>query len=104
MAWFSRKRASHSSGAVLRIENLDVYYGRAHALQGVSLTLEHGAVAVIELFGTRRAMFASNYPVDSLRASFDAIYSGFDEITRGFSDAERRGLFHDNAVRIYRME
>jgi len=47
MAWFSRKRASHSSGAVLRIENLDVYYGRAHALQGVSLTLEHGAVAVI---------------------------------------------------------
>ena len=25
---------------ILEIENLDVYYGRAHALQGVSLTLE----------------------------------------------------------------
>jgi len=61
-------------------------------------------LAAIELFGTSRALFASNFPVDSLRESFDAIYCGFDEITRGFSDAERRALFHDNAVRIYRME
>jgi len=61
-------------------------------------------LAVIELFGTRRAMFASNYPVDSLRDSFNSIYTGFDQATRGFSPAERRGLFHDNAVRIYRME
>jgi predicted TIM-barrel fold metal-dependent hydrolase len=61
-------------------------------------------LTVIELFGTRRAMFASNFPVDGLCASFSEIYSGFDEITRGFSPAERRTLFHDNAVRIYRME
>lgn len=58
----------------------------------------------IDLFGVQRAMFASNFPVDSLRATFSEIYSGFDEITRGFSAAERRALFHDNAVRIYRME
>ena len=61
-------------------------------------------LATIELFGAGRAMFASNFPVDSLRASFDAIYSGFDEITRDFSAAERRSLFHDNAVRLYRMD
>ena len=61
-------------------------------------------LATIELFGTARAMFASNFPVDSLRASFDSIFSGFDEITRGFAPAERRALFHDNAVRLYRME
>jgi predicted TIM-barrel fold metal-dependent hydrolase len=61
-------------------------------------------LAVIELFGTRRAMFASNFPVDSLRDSFSSIYAGFDQATRGFSPTERRDLFHDNAVRIYRME
>ena len=61
-------------------------------------------LAAIELFGTARAMFASNFPVDSLRGTFSGIFSEFDAITRGFSDAERRGLFHDNAVRIYRME
>ena len=58
----------------------------------------------IELFGVRRCMFASNYPVDSLRASFSTIYSGFEEITRGLPDPQRRALFHDNAMRIYRME
>jgi predicted TIM-barrel fold metal-dependent hydrolase len=59
---------------------------------------------VVELYGTQRAMFASNYPVDSLRGSFDSIYAGFDEATRGLTPAERGNLFHDNAVRIYRME
>lgn len=61
-------------------------------------------LALVELFGAQRAMFASNYPVDSLRDSFDAIYEAFDEITRAFSDDERRALFHDNAVRVYRMQ
>ena len=57
----------------------------------------------IELFGGQRAMFASNFPVDGLCHSFGAIYSAFDEITRDFSDPERSALFHDNAVRLYRM-
>jgi predicted TIM-barrel fold metal-dependent hydrolase len=60
--------------------------------------------AVLELFGTQRAMFASNYPVDGLRDRFGDIYKTFDDATRGYSPAERRALFHDNAVRIYRME
>jgi uncharacterized protein (UPF0261 family)/ABC-type branched-subunit amino acid transport system ATPase component len=32
---------------ILEISNLDVYYGRAHALQGVSLALDHGVLAVV---------------------------------------------------------
>jgi predicted TIM-barrel fold metal-dependent hydrolase len=60
-------------------------------------------LAAIELFGVERCMFASNFPVDGLCASFDEVYSAFDEITRGFSPAERRALFHDNAMRIYRL-
>jgi len=60
-------------------------------------------LTLIEHFGARRVMFASNYPVDSLRDSFDTIWGTFDQITRGFSDDERRALFHDNAMRIYRM-
>jgi predicted TIM-barrel fold metal-dependent hydrolase len=69
--------------------------------------LEHWREVVLDtiaLFGTDRCMFASNFPVDSLRHTFSEIFSEFDHITRGFSEAERRALFHDNAVRIYRME
>jgi predicted TIM-barrel fold metal-dependent hydrolase len=58
----------------------------------------------IELFGVDRAMFASNYPVDSLVASFDTIYGGFKAIVRDFSKADRQKLFHDNAVRLYRLQ
>jgi predicted TIM-barrel fold metal-dependent hydrolase len=60
-------------------------------------------LGAIELFGAQRAMFASNFPVDGLRGTFDEIYSAFDAITAAFPDAERRALFHDNAVRIYKM-
>ena len=61
-------------------------------------------LALIELFGAQRAMFASNYPVDGLRDGFDAIYASFDGFTRDFPQAERDALFHDNAVRIYRIQ
>ena len=61
-------------------------------------------LAAIEIFGIERAMFASNFPVDGLCASFDAIVTGMLAITRDFAAAEQRALFHDNAIRIYDME
>ena len=59
---------------------------------------------VIDLFGVERCMFASNFPVDSVCATFAEIFSGFDEIVRDFAPHERSALFHDNAIRIYAME
>jgi uncharacterized protein (UPF0261 family)/ABC-type branched-subunit amino acid transport system ATPase component len=44
---FSRQRGTERRSALLQIDKLDVHYGRAHALQGVSLTLEHGVLAVV---------------------------------------------------------
>ena len=47
MSWFSRRRVEGGPGPILRVERLDVYYGRAHALQDVSLTLDRGILAVV---------------------------------------------------------
>jgi branched-chain amino acid transport system ATP-binding protein len=47
MRWFSHVRRTRSSGPILVVEKLDVYYGRAHALQEVSLSLDHGVTAVV---------------------------------------------------------
>ncbi len=58
-------------------------------------------LAVIELFGVERCMFASNFPVDSLCASFPAIFGGFETIVAGFREAEKEALFAGNARRIY---
>jgi predicted TIM-barrel fold metal-dependent hydrolase len=61
-------------------------------------------LTTIELFGVERAMFASNFPGDSLCATFSQIFEGFCEIVSGFGESEQRFLFRDNAMRIYAME
>ena len=45
--WRRRPRPERGNVAALAIENLDVHYGRAHALQQVTLTLERGVIAVV---------------------------------------------------------
>ena len=60
--------------------------------------------AAIDIFGIGRAMFASNFPVDGLCASFDAIVTGIRAILHEFPAAEQQAFFHDNALRIYDME
>lgn len=58
-------------------------------------------LTTIELFGVERCMFASNFPVDSLCASFDDIYRGFAAIVADFPEDERHALFEGNARRLY---
>ena len=60
-------------------------------------------VEAIEIFGVNRAMFASNFPVDGLYATYSEVFSAYRTITAHFSYAERRALFSDNAERIYRL-
>lgn len=57
----------------------------------------------IAIFGAGRCMFASNFPIDSLVADYRTIFSGFREITADFPPDDIGKLFHDNAVRIYRL-
>jgi len=79
--------------------------GLGQAGQAWTVAANRGIVlTAIEAFGVERAMFASNFPVDSLCATFDTIFSGFRAIVSDFSASEQRALFHDNAVRIYKME
>ena len=57
----------------------------------------------IEAFGTERAMFASDFPVDRAHGTFDAVYSAFDSVTADFSATDRGRLFASNAEAIYRI-
>ena len=61
-------------------------------------------LATIDAFGSGRCMFASNFPVDSLCASFTTIFAGFRAIVRDFTAGEQRALFRDNAIRIYGID
>ena len=58
---------------------------------------------VIDLFGAKRCMFASNFPVDRVWASWDKIFGAFDVLTSDLAEDERTKLFAANAERIYRI-
>lgn len=55
----------------------------------------------IELMGTERCMFASNFPVDSLVVRLDDLFSAFKTLSADYSRAQRLALFCDNAMRCY---
>jgi predicted TIM-barrel fold metal-dependent hydrolase len=57
----------------------------------------------IEQFGVDRCMFESNFPVDKVSYSYAVIWNAFKRISEGFSAEERSALFHDTAVRVYRL-
>lgn len=57
----------------------------------------------IQIFGTDRAMFASDFPTDSLFRSFDRHLDAYHAIVADLSQREWRALFAENANRIYRL-
>ncbi len=57
----------------------------------------------IAIFGADRCMFASNFPVDSITSSYAQIWHAYDEITSRLPAPGRQKLFHDNAVKYYRL-
>lgn len=58
----------------------------------------------IEAFGTKRAMFESNYPVDYWGASYPVLWNAFKRITSGASVGEKTDLYAGNAARFYDIE
>ncbi|MCU9952853.1 amidohydrolase family protein [Burkholderia sp. BKH01] len=57
----------------------------------------------IAIFGWERCLFASNFPVAGLRVSYPALLRTFARAMADLDDAARRAIWHDNAVRVYRI-
>jgi predicted TIM-barrel fold metal-dependent hydrolase len=57
----------------------------------------------IDAFGCERAMFASNFPVDRLFATYEGLWNAYASIVEDLRDTEKEALFKSNAERIYRI-
>jgi len=57
----------------------------------------------IAIFGIERCMFASNFPVAGLRASYDTIASGLQTLLGNYAAATREAFFWRNATAFYRI-
>jgi L-fuconolactonase len=58
----------------------------------------------IEKFGPNRCMFESNFPVDKVSFSYHVMYNAFKRLSQSYSASERTAMFHDTAVRVYRVD
>ncbi|MEO4042151.1 amidohydrolase family protein [Hoeflea sp. CAU 1731] len=58
---------------------------------------------ILEIFGTGKTMFASNFPVDSLYSSYATVWFAFLDLTQRLSPQERQALFSRNAEKAYRI-
>jgi L-fuconolactonase len=57
----------------------------------------------LDLFGTDRMMFGSDYPVCLLAATYDRVLNAFQEILNTLSDTDREKIFAGNAAKFYRL-
>ncbi|WP_284293228.1 amidohydrolase family protein [Luteimicrobium album] len=58
---------------------------------------------VIEVFGSSRSMFASNFPVDGLYSSMPMLFDAFAELVVELTPSERDDLFRRTAWETYRL-
>lgn len=57
----------------------------------------------IECFGWDRVMFGSDWPVCNLTASYARWVETLRALTQSAGEANQKKLFHDNAIRVYRL-
>jgi predicted TIM-barrel fold metal-dependent hydrolase len=57
----------------------------------------------VSIFGVDRCLFASNYPVDSLVATYDTIVEVMKAALRDRAPEEWDRIFRSNAARVYRL-
>jgi predicted TIM-barrel fold metal-dependent hydrolase len=58
---------------------------------------------VLDIFGTDRCVFATNFPVDRINGSFPQLIRVLSEILKPYSEEQRRRFFCGNARIFYRL-
>jgi len=58
---------------------------------------------VLVVFGPRRVLFGSDWPVCLLAASYDRVVETARELLRGLSEAETAAVFDGTATEVYRL-
>jgi len=58
----------------------------------------------IDLFGARRCMFESNFPVEKMGIGWATLWNAFKRIAADASAEEKLALFSGTARRVYRLD
>lgn len=56
-----------------------------------------------QIFGARRCLFGSNYPIEKLWTSYGDLFAAFQSGAAQLSNLAQKAIFHDTAQRVYRL-
>lgn len=59
---------------------------------------------VLTDFGAERCMLGSNFPIEKLTSTYEAVWSAFQDLLSDLTSAERECLYVTTAKRAYRLE
>ncbi len=57
----------------------------------------------VNLFGSQRCLFGSNFPIEKLWTSYADLVGAFRSAAASLPDAGQQDIFHNTAARIYRL-
>ncbi|MGJ8533223.1 MAG: amidohydrolase family protein [Alphaproteobacteria bacterium] len=57
----------------------------------------------VGIFGAKRCMFGSNFPIEKLWTSYAELFAAFQKATSGLPKAQQKAIFHDTAARVYQL-
>ncbi|MEM8685808.1 MAG: amidohydrolase family protein [Pseudomonadota bacterium] len=58
----------------------------------------------LKLFGAKRCMFGSNYPIEKIWTPYGDIVEAYRTATTGLPKGQQKAVFNDTAARIYRLD
>ncbi len=72
--------------------------------QGVTLQQARQVIRdCIQIFGIDRVIYGSNFPLEKLHASYADFLGIYREVMSEYTEADQAKVFHDNAVKFYRL-
>ncbi|MEM5492879.1 amidohydrolase family protein [Hoeflea sp. AS16] len=57
----------------------------------------------VEMFGPERCMFGSNFPIEKIWSSYEALVQAHMSAVSELGDTAMQQIFHDTAARVYRL-
>ena len=91
MAWFGEAPTRNYKGPLLVVEDLHVYYGQAHVLQGISLSLSQGVLGIVGRNGMGKSTLC-NALTGLVGASGSVRLAGEEILGKSPHEITRRGM------------
>ena len=91
-------------GLLMALSGLEFHRGGAppSSVQ-LAATMKPWVLPALDLFGAKRCMFESNFPVEKAMTSYVVLWNAFKRLVTGASDDEKRLLFNETANSFYRL-